>query len=304
MLCCPRDKPHYERQLSRPCIHALIAPMGIVRKCPKCGFDLSNATSPICPGCGTPAFAIPRVGKWIGAGIQIALSTTFMLVFGFPKVMIVVFATLIVIGTAVSTLVKPRAAGAPVAPQRPVSNPLLFKILSVAIGLCSFVVACFLLFGFVSFMNSWERWHRYEGHPYQRTDFVVTRVYLQTHTRGGPDIYASGTVEGKKEWMSLRPYLNFVPHSQEELDSQVGAGTVIPVYFFPDLKGRTRVQVLSDPAPAEANRRTAMSTLNSYLVRVAVTAGIIFLLFLLRRSCYADTEASFQQASTGPGNLT
>jgi hypothetical protein len=277
--------------------------MGIVRKCPKCGFDLSNATSPICPGCGAPALPLPRIGKWIGAVIQIALSTTFMLVAGFPKVMIAVFATLIVVGTAFSTLVKPRPAGTPAAPQRPVSNPLLFKILSVAIALCSFVLLCILLFGFVSFMNEWNHWHQYEGHRYERTDFVVTKVYYQPH-RGSADIYASGTVEGNKEWMSLRPYLNYVPRSQEELDSGVGAGTVIPVYFFPDMKGRARVLVLSDPPPAEASRRAAMSTLNSSLMGLGVTAGIIFLLVLLRRSCYADTEVTVQQASTGPGSLS
>ena len=227
-----------------------------------------------------------------------------MLVFKFPKPMIVVFATFIVIGTALSTVVKPRPVGAPAAPQRPVSNPLLFRILSVALVLCSFVTLCILLFGFVSFMNSWDRWHRYEGHPYQRTDFVVTRVYFQTHTRGGPSIYASGTVEGNKEWMDLEPYLNFRPHSQQELETQVTAGTVIPVYFFPDLKGRTRLQVSRNPPPAEASRRAAMSTLNSSLVGLAVMAGIIFVLFLLRRACYSDTEVSFQQASTGPGSLS
>ncbi len=276
--------------------------MGIVRKCPKCGFDLSNATSPICPGCGTPALVIPRARKWVGAAIQIALSTTFMLVFGFPKVMIVVFATLIVVVTALSTLVKPRPPGTPVAPQRPVSNPLLFKILSIAIALCSLALVCILLFGFVMFMDEWDRWHQYEGHRYERTNFVVTKAYFQTHTRGGPSIYASGTVEGNKEWMSLGPYLNFVPRSQDELDTQVGVGTVIPIYFFPDMKGRARLQVLSEPPPAEASRRAAMSTLHSSLLGLAVTAGILFLLFLLRRSCYADT-ASFQQASTGPASL-
>jgi hypothetical protein len=250
-----------------------------------------------------PTLAISRPGRWIGAAIQIALSTTFMLVFKFPKPMIVVFAAIILIGTALSTVVKPRPVGLPAAPQRPVSNPVLFKILSIAIALCSLVLFCILLFGFVSFMNSWDRWHRYEGHPYQRTDFVVTRAYFQTHTRGGPSIYASGTVEGSKEWMDLQPYLNFRPHSQQELDTQVAAGSVIPVYFFPDLKGRTRVQVSSSPPPAEASRRAAMSTLNSSLIGLGVTAGIIFLLWLLRRSCYASTEAPFQQASSNPGSL-
>lgn len=227
-----------------------------------------------------------------------------MLVFKFPKPMIAVFAAFILIGTGLSTIIKSRPVGAPAAPQRPVSNRLLFRIVSVALGLSWFATLCILLFGFVSFMNSWDRWHRYEGHPYQRTDFVVTRTYFQTHTRGGPSIYASGTVDGGKEWMDLGPYLKFRPHSQDELDTHVAAGTVISVYFFPDLKGRTRVQVSSNPPPAEASRRAAMSTLNSSLVGLAVMAGIIFVLVLLRRSCYADTQVSFQQASTGPGSLT
>ena len=251
-----------------------------------------------------PTLAIPRPARWIGAAIQIALATIFMLVFKFPKPMIVVFVAFILIGTALSTVIKPRPVGAPAIPQRPVSNPLLFKILSVAIALGSLVTFCILLFGFVSFMNSWQRWHQYEGHPYQRTDFVVTKAYYQGQVRGGPYLYASGTVDGNKEWMGLRPYLNFVPHNQQELDSQVAVGTVIPVYFFPDLKGRARVQVRSDPPPAEAGRRAAMSTLHSSLLGLAVMAAILFVLFLLQRSCYADQRATFQQASTGPGSLT
>jgi hypothetical protein len=276
----------------------------ILHNCPKCGFDLSTATTGTCPACGMQILALPRRGRWVGASIQIALSTIFMLVFKFPKVLIFVFVGFIVVGTALSAVVKPLPVGSPIAPQRPVSNPLLFKILSVAIVLGSFAIGCILLFGFVSFMNSWERWHQYEGHPYQRADFVVTRVYYQTHTRGGPDIYASGTIEHNKEWMSLRPYLNYVPSSQEDLELRVGAGTVIPVFFFPGMKGRARVQVVSDPPPAEANRRAAMSTLKSGLTWLGAITGIVFLLFLARRSCYADMDASFQQASTGPANLT
>ena len=277
--------------------------MGIVRNCPKCGFDLSNATSPICPACNTPILGIPKAGRWIAAAVQIALSTTFMLVFKFPKVLIVVFVGFIVVGTALSAVIKARPAGVPPVPRRPVSNPLLFKILSVAIALASFAMGCILLFGFVMFMNSWDRWHQYEGHAYQRADFVVTRVYYQKH-RGSPDIYASGTIEGNKEWMSLRPYLKFVPSSEDELDTKVGAGTVIPVLFFPDMKGRARVQVASEPPPAEASRRAAMSTLNSCLIWLGGIAAIIFLLVVLRRSCYADTDTSVQQASTGPASLT
>jgi hypothetical protein len=278
--------------------------MEIVRNCPKCGLDLSNATSPLCPSCGIPVIVVSRKRKWIVAAVQIALSTSFMLVFGFPKFMIVVFVALIVIATALSMLIKPRPVGAPAPPQRPVSNPVLFKILSLAFALAALAMGCILLFGFVMFMNSWERWHQYEGHPFQQADFVVTKAYFQKHNRGGPYLYASGTVNGNREWMSLGPYLHYVPRSQEELDAGLAAGTVIPVLFFPDMEGRARVQVLSDPPPAEASRRAAMSTLNSSLIGLAVMAGILFLLVLLRRSCYTDMETSFQQASTGPGALT
>lgn len=276
--------------------------MAFVRKCPKCGFDLSNAASPICPGCGTQFVVLPQGGKWIGALFQIAISTIFMLVFGFPKVMIGVFATLILIGNAFSALVKPKQVGAQAAPKRPVSNPALFKILSIAMALCSFALVCILLFGFVSFVNAWDRWHQYEGQRYERTDFTVKQVYWQ-HTRGVPSVYASGMVEGNKEWMSLTPYLHFVPRSQAELELHVSVGTMIPVYFFPDLKGRARVQVVGEGPPAEVSRRTAMSTLNSALAGLAVTAGIIFVLWRPRRSCYADTGSSFQQASTGKISL-
>lgn len=248
--------------------------------------------------------ALPRVGRWTIAAIQLVLSTTFMLVFKFPKFIILIFATLIVVSAALSASIKPRPAGAPAPPQRPVSNPLVFKILSAAIVLASFAMGCILLFGSVMFMNSWQRWHQYEGHPFQRTDFVVTKAYFQKHNRGGPYLYASGTVEGSKEWMSLRPYLKFVPQSQEELDTQVGAGMVIPIYFFPDMKGHARVQVVSDLPPAEAGRRAAMGTLHSSLNGLAVTGVIIFLLILLRRTCYTDREVSFQQAGTGSGSLT
>jgi hypothetical protein len=237
---------------------------------------------------------LPLAGKsvWVMALIQIAISTAFMLAFRFPPVMIVIFATVILIATAFSKQLKRRPAQATI-PQQPVSNPVLFRILSIGIALCSLAFVGILLFGFVIFMNSWSRWQQYQGASHHETDFLVTRVYYQTHTRGGPDVFASGTVDGKKEWMNLVPYLHSFPHDQFDLDSRVPVGTSIPIYLFPTLKGRARVQVVGGVPPAEANHRTAMAAVNYGLVGLALAAGIIFVLVRLRRACLEKSDVTF-----------
>jgi hypothetical protein len=265
--------------------------MAFVRTCPKCGSDLSAATSPACPGCGAPILPTTTlgVGKWIAAATQIGLTTIFMLVFGFPKIMILVFAGLILLFTALSSWIKPAAAAARTAPQRPGSNPVMFKILGLASTVCVVALVGILLFGFVIFMNSWNRWHQYEGQRHQHSDFQVVRVYYQPHTKGGADVYASGMVDGEKEWMGLLPYLHIAPRNQAELDARVPVGTIIPVYVYPDLKGRARVQVYSPIPPDEASKHTAMSTLNYGLLGLAITAGMIFVLSRLRQACFDDS---------------
>ncbi|MHB8273071.1 hypothetical protein, partial [Bradyrhizobium sp.] len=220
-----------------------------------------------------------------------AVSTTFMLVFGFPRVMIAVFAGLILLGTAISSRLKPRAAGAsPANPPRTITRPTLFRVLSVAIALCTFAVIVIALFGFVMFMNSWDRWHRYEGQAYQRSEFQVVRAYYQTHSKGGPSLYASGTVDGQREWMDLQPYLHTRPRNQNELDAQVPRGTSIPVYLFPGLKGRTRVQLNNGVLPADASRRDAMATLKGGLGGLGLTAFLLLVLIRLRRECFVEAE--------------
>lgn len=279
-----------------------MAPMAFVRSCPQCGLALTDLFAAQCPACGAVIVAPPRVQIWIVALVQIALSTIFMLVFGFPKVMIVIFGTLIVIATAFAARLKLKPVPARVVP-RPVSNPVLFKILSIAIALCTLAVVCILLFGFVMFMDSWDRWHRYEGQPRHRTEFQVVRAYYQPHSKGGADVYASGMVDGQKEWMSLFQFLHYQPKDQAELDSRVPAGTTIPVYLFPGLKGRTRVQVYTTIPPDEASRRTAMNILSYGLFWLALTVGIIFVLSRLRRACFVE-EPLLQQVSTSQGSLT
>src|SRR5579864_3180846 len=269
--------------------------MDSIRKCAKCGIDLIDTTASKCPMCGSVIVAVPGAKIWIGALVQFGLSTVFMLIFGFPKFMIGIFGGMILIGTALSAWVRTSTMARRTPPPKPTAHPVLFKIVTVAMALCSLAFFSILLFGFVMFLNSWQRWHQYEGQRHRRSEFQVERVYYQRHRRGGADVYASGTVEGQREWMSLEPYLHTMAHDQGELESRVPQRTSIPIYLFPDLKGRARVRVVGDLPPAEGYRRSAMSALNYGLAGLALTAGIIFLLSRMRRVCFVETEAGFQQ---------
>ncbi|MGC2474008.1 MAG: hypothetical protein WA485_06715 [Candidatus Sulfotelmatobacter sp.] len=287
--------------------------MASIRKCPKCGYELADTSSAACPMCGTvlgtadgitpePGANAARSGAriWIGALLQFAVLTTFMLVFRFPKFMIAFFGVIIVLGTALSAWAKQRQL-APRPGPRPLSHPTLYKVLSLGIAFCSVVLFSTLLFGFVIFLNNWNDWHRYEGQPYHRTDFVVTHTYYQRGSKGAVDAYASGMVDGNREWMSLRPYLPTVPRSEAELDQRVPIGTSIPIDLFPEMKGRLRVRVYSDTPAAEGYHRAAINALDYGLGGAALSAAVIFVLIGLRRLCFAETDSSIQQLAASQG---
>ncbi len=275
--------------------------MAFTRKCPKCGFELTDAGAKVCPLCGSD-IVVPVGGKiWIGALIQFTFATVFMFAFGFPKFMIAIFGVMILVGTVLTAWAKTKPQGFRPAPQRPLKNPVLFKVLSLAIAVCSIVFFCTLLFGFVMFMNSWNRWHRYEGQPYHVSEFQVERVYFQRGSKGGVSAYARGAVEGQREWMDLIPYLHLVPRTEAELDSRVPPGTIIPIYYFPGMKGQSRAQVYEETPPAEASHRTAIRTANYGSLGLVVTAGVIFVLSRLRRTCYVEGAASFMTPGQAAG---
>ena len=171
--------------------------------------------------------------------------------------------------------------------QRQVSRPVLYGTLSLATILCAFAFFVVALFGFVIFINAWNRWQLYEGQPFHRADFEVGKAYFQRGNRGAVYLYASGTVEGQNEWMNLEPYLHARPRSQEELDESVPAGTSIPVYLFPDMKGRARVQVVGPP-PAEASKQQATNTAIHTLLSLAILGFLIFVLVWVRGLCCAE----------------
>ena len=87
--------------------------------------------------------------------------------------------------------------------------------------------------------------------------------------------------------MDLKRYVGTPVRSQEELDERVGAGTSIPVYFFPDLQGQARVQLASDPPPAETSRQQGMNAASHALTGLAITAVLMFVLIRVRGWCYA-----------------
>jgi hypothetical protein len=269
--------------------------MAFVRKCPKCGLEVTDTSASSCPACGTslPIRAGGRI--WVGALVQFVFVMTFMLLFRFPKPMIALFGGIILIGAIISSFVKPSLTRN-IQPQKPLARPVLFRFVGAGIALCSVAIFSVLLFGFVIFMNSWNRWHQYEGQPFHRSEFQVEQVYRQKSGKS-IDVYARGTVEGQREWMSLRPYVRAIPRSQAELEERVPVGVVIPIYFFPNLKGRARVELYQELPPAEASHREAITAVNDSLLGLAIAGALLFVLTRVRRVCYAERNASLQEAA-------
>lgn len=248
----------------------------------------------MCPMCAKSiGLGALTARRWVAALVQIALCTAFMLIFHFPRFMIVIFGAMILVATALSGLMKSKFVSSSSTPQRPVAHPTLFRILSLGVAVSSITFFAILLFGFVIFMNAFSSWQQYEGKSYHRADFEVTRVYFQRGSKGGITVYASGTVDGQREWMGLIPYLHTRPRNQAEADEQVPVGTSIPIYLFPDLKGQARVRIVGAVPPAEGYHRTAMDALKNSLEGLALAGVLIFVLLRLRAACFAKDEAAF-----------
>ncbi len=238
----------------------------------------------MCPICGTRVDIRTGRNIWIGAAIQLAILSTLMAVFRFPKMMIAIFGGVILIGTALSARMKTAAAARPPRAPQNFAHPMAARIVGIGIALCALAMFSILLFGFVMFLNSWNRWHEYQGQPFHRSDFVVRNVYYQRQSKS-QSFYASGTVEGQREWMSLQPYLHRMPRSQAEAETSVPTGTSIPIYFFPNMKGRARVQVYEDTPPAESSHQMAIKTLRDAFLFLTITGAAFFILTRLRGWC-------------------
>jgi hypothetical protein len=239
--------------------------------------------------CAARIAAPARRWVWLGALVQFAVVAVILLVFRLPRFLIMFCALFSAVAVLLANVLTRKAASARLKPQRPVPNSVGFRLVTIAILLCGLVLVCFLLFGSVTFINSWNNWQRYGGQPFHRAEFVVEHDYYQAYSKSA-DLYANGTVEGQREWMDLKPYLYarnlYRPHGAAELEAWVPPGTSIPIYLFPNLKGRSRVRLYADASPAEAYHRAAMKAANYGLGGVAFSALAMFVLTRIRAACF------------------
>lgn len=214
--------------------------------------------------------------------------TVFMLLFHFPKGMIIVMGAFILVATALSSFFKNRQVQSRPAQPPQLSRPILYRVLSIFIALGAIALFAILLFGSVMFLNAWSRYQQYEGRRFERADFIVTQAYFQRGSKGSISVYASGTVDGQKEWMDLESY--YRARTNDDLQEHVPPGTSIPIYYFPSLKGRSRNQVYSDTPPAESYHQAMMAVITEAPPAWLLTAAVVFLLVRIRRSCVREED--------------
>jgi len=82
--------------------------------------------------------------------------------------------------------------------------------------------------------------------------------------------------------MTWRGYRRDLPIDQLELMTLVPAGTVIPVYLFPNLQGVNRIQLILARPPAENYRRLAVWTSNRAFPVIGLFGVLAALLGLAR----------------------
>lgn len=260
-------------------------------RCSVCGFESDNFPDFTCPQCGKKLLSSSPFSPWIVVVAQVIVTTGFMFIFHFPRPVIIIFGLIVFLFSALGLRRRRNGFATRKSPPLPLSSqPASVVLLGLAVAVLGIVFVACLLFGSVALINSYNAVARVQGQPYHATIFQVIRPYYQKSAgMHGPyiQVYASGMVEGDKEWMSLIPYLKQVPHNQAELNDLVPPGTEIPVYLFSGLKGRSRIQVNDGLPPGEASRRTETWVLSHVPLALVVLAVLIFLLVRIRRSCVA-----------------
>lgn len=263
--------------------------MAAAYRCPACGFESDSFSDLSCPQCGKElqrsdsfSISLPRL---VLAVLVTGLMTSFMFAVHFPRPMIVFSGLTTFLLAALGLRRRGMSASRRPLQRSPRSISAVFLDFTIAILGLAFI-GC-LLFGSVIVLNAHNAVQRVQGQPYHATTFQVIRPYYQKSAgMHGPyvSVYCSGIVAGKKEWMDLFPYLRRYPRDQAELNDLVPAGTVIPVYLFPNLKGRSRIEVIDALPPGEASKRTETWVLQRAPVALAVLGTLILLLVRIRRS--------------------
>jgi hypothetical protein len=158
------------------------------------------------------------------------------------------------------------------------------RLLDLMIEICATLFVLGALFGGVFYVNSSSQAQLYAGVPYHAATFRVTCVqYMWVGDKNGyTDASATGIVEGRNETMGLMPFLRRVPRNQGDLMLMVPENTLINVYLFPSLQGRSRIQPIREVPTEEWYRRCATWAAGRALPTVGVI-GILTALFSLAR---------------------
>jgi hypothetical protein len=139
--------------------------------------------------------------------------------------------------------------------ERNAAHPGLLRVANFGVLLSGALFAVSLIAAVVMFMNAREQWQRLSAANYHASSFRVLQSYWKKG-KPGPQLAdlnvrasARGLVEGKEEWMDLGPYLGFIPQDKAAVLRAVPPGTVIRVYYDPELQGDYRVRVHRSTAP-------------------------------------------------------
>jgi hypothetical protein len=146
-----------------------------------------------------------------------------------------------------------------------------------------------LIAAVVMFMNSREQWQRESAGNYHASSFRVLQSYWNKgRPRGQPgdlaiQASARGLVEGKEEWMDLGPYLGFIPQDKATVLRAVPPGTVISVYYDPELLGVYRVSVHGSTRPGTVSHNN-MGVVAKYGSAALAVTGILLFGFIRLRT--------------------
>lgn len=178
--------------------------------------------------------------------------------------------------------------GVSLAPKPPMTPGIW--LLDLMTGICGTLFVLGSLFVGVFYVNSSSRAQLYDGAPYHATTFRVT--FVQYMWVGGGEVgshteaSATGIVEGRKETMDLMPFLGRTPNNQDDLMTMVPEGTLLHVYLFPTLQGRSRIQSIRE-VPTEEWYRGSATWATSRALPMVGAIGILGALLGLARYSFS-----------------
>lgn len=259
--------------------------------CSACGHVFDGAVTRTCPVCGRRQG--PDWRPWIGI-IRVLGVVGFLLVVGAPWQVTVIAAALV---AAYGLLRRgkekwPRTRQEVEEQERNAAHPGLLRVANFGVGLSMALLLASFVGSFAMFMNAREDEQREAVGTYHESSFRVVQSYWQKGTPGSmrmgspdhpPRAVARGVVEGHEEWMDLAPYLTFTPKDQETVVRLVPVGTVIPVYYNPELQGEYRVRLLTSVLPQEASRHWAAAVFKYGSAALLITGAALLAFMRLRK---------------------